>query len=97
MLTFANKKNYWLMIVTGKEFRSRQGKYVGAAFAGQDVVVRSRRGCFRIIPVPAAEEPSTTEEDMEQRLSGALKEVKDSIEGKTQLLSWEDMLHELDN
>lgn len=85
------------MIVTGREFRSRQGKYVGAAFSGQDVVVRSRKGYFRITPIPAAEEPVPSRADMEQKLSSALREVKNSMEGKKQLLSWEDMLNELDN
>lgn len=85
------------MIVTGREFRTRQGKYVGAAFSGQDVVVRSRKGCFRIIPVQAAEEPASNEIDLELQLASALKDVKDSLKGKKQLLSWEDMLNELDD
>lgn len=84
------------MIVTGREFRSRQGKYVGAAFSGQDVVVKSRMGNFRIIPIPA--EPTVpAKRNLERDLAHALKEAKDSLEGKQQLLSWEDMLNELDD
>lgn len=97
MVTFANKISYWLMIVTGREFRARQGKYISAAFSGQDVVVRSRRGSFRIIPVHDVDNTSSASPELEEQLSSALKEVKDSMEGKQQLMSWEEMLNELDD
>lgn len=97
MLTFANKITYELMIVSGKEFRARQGKYIGAAFSGEDVVVKSRRGNFRIIPIPAVDNCMSENPDLDQLLSSALTEVKDSMDGKKQLLTWEEMLNELDN
>lgn len=85
------------MIVTGREFRSRQGKYVGAAFSGQDVVVQSRIGKFRIIPLADAEQPTPKADRLERKLSSALKETSDALSGASQLMSWEEMLDELDN
>lgn len=40
-----------MMILTGREFRANQGKYFGAAKNGEDVIVRSRIGSFRIVPL----------------------------------------------
>lgn len=65
-------------VVTTREFRSNQGKYLTAALSGQSVFLKSRYGSFRIIPV---EEEST----IESRIAEGLKEVKEHIEGKKEL------------
>ena len=41
-----------MLVISGKEFRANQGKYLGLAAEGTDVLLKSRRkGSFRIIPV----------------------------------------------
>ena len=41
-----------MLVISGKEFRANQGKYLGLAAEGTDVLLKSRRkGSFRIVPV----------------------------------------------
>ena len=39
------------MIVTGRDFRANQSKYIGMAHSGEDVILKSRAGSVRLIPV----------------------------------------------
>ena len=39
------------MIVTGRDFRANQSKYIGFAHNGEDVILKSRAGSVRLIPV----------------------------------------------
>lgn len=39
------------MIVTGRDFRANQSRYIGMAHSGEDVILKSRAGCVRLIPV----------------------------------------------
>ena len=39
------------MIVTGRDFRANQSKYIGMAHSGEDVILKSRAGNVRLIPV----------------------------------------------
>jgi len=39
-----------MMVVTGREFRANQSKFIGAAYRGEEVVVKARAGSFRIVP-----------------------------------------------
>lgn len=66
-------------IVTAREFRSNQGKFLTAARSGQSVVLTSRYGNFKITPI--------TEEDeiVKKDIRAASAEVKAHIEGRIQL------------
>lgn len=66
-------------IVTAREFRSNQGKFLTAARSGQSVVLTSRYGNFKITPI--------TEEDeiVKKDIRAASAEVKAHIEGHIQL------------
>ena len=44
------------MIVTGREFRANQSRYIGIAHSGEDVILKSRAGSVRLIPVDTAEQ-----------------------------------------
>lgn len=44
------------MIVTARDFRANQSKYIGIAHSGQDVILKSRAGSVRLMPVDATEE-----------------------------------------
>ena len=39
------------MIVTGSDFRANQSRYIGLAHSGEDVILKSRAGNVRLIPV----------------------------------------------
>ena len=39
------------MIVTGRDFRANQSRYIGMAHSGEDVILKSRTGSVRLIPV----------------------------------------------
>ncbi len=43
------------MIVTGRDFRANQSKYIGFAHNGEDVILKSRAGSVRLIPVDTAD------------------------------------------
>ena len=40
-----------MTIVTSREFRSNQSKYFAMVNRGEDVILKSRAGAFRILPV----------------------------------------------
>ncbi len=39
------------MIVTSSDFSANQSKYIGIAHSGEDVILKSRAGSVRLIPV----------------------------------------------
>lgn len=66
-------------IVTAREFRSNQGKFLEAAKAGKSVVLTSRYGNFKILPITDADEIVARD------IRASLAEVKAHMEGKTDL------------
>ena len=43
------------MIVTGTDFRANPSRYIGIAHSGEDVILTSRAGSVRLIPVESVE------------------------------------------
>ncbi len=43
------------MIVTSRDFRANQSKYIGYAHSGEDVILKSRAGSVRLTPVDTSE------------------------------------------
>jgi antitoxin (DNA-binding transcriptional repressor) of toxin-antitoxin stability system len=84
-----------MIVLTGREFRANQAKYVGVAQSGEDVVVKSRVGSFRIVPI-AEDDIIISKNNLSESLYRALLEVKNAREGKGKLLSWEDFKHEME-
>lgn len=66
-------------IVSAREFRSNQGKFLTAARRGQSVLLISRYGNFKITPV--ADEDKIVENDIRE----AIAEVKAHLRGETTL------------
>lgn len=66
-------------IVSAREFRSNQGKYLTAARDGQAVILISRFGNFKITPV------SDADEIVERDLHAAHAEVKAHVRGEIEL------------
>lgn len=84
------------MIVTGRDFRANQSRYIGMAHDGEDVILKSRAGSVRLIPIDTAE-TTTGKRDLGVELRHALTDVKEAMQGREKLLTWEDLLNELDN
>lgn len=77
-----------MQIVTAREFRANQGKFLNAAMRGQAVLLTSRYGNFKITPV-------TEEDDLTTRICRGLEEVKLVQEGKLKAKSAREFLNEL--
>ncbi|MBP5338226.1 MAG: prevent-host-death family protein [Prevotella sp.] len=84
------------MIVTGRDFRANQSRYIGIAHSGEDVILKSRAGSVRLIPVDTSKK-NAGRRDLAVELRSALSDVKESMQGKKKLLSWEELLDELDD
>ena len=84
-----------MIVLTGREFRANQSKYLGVARSGEDVVVKSRAGSFRIVPI-ADSDIVIGKDDLSENLYKSLLEIKNAKEGKGKLLSWEKFRHEME-
>ena len=73
-------------VVTAREFRSNQGKFLIAAREGQSVLLTSRYGNFKITPV--------TSDDViiERDLREAINQVKEHMEGRIELPNAKDIV-----
>ena len=77
-----------MQVVTAREFRANQGKFLNAAQSGQSVLLTSRYGNFKITPV-------TEEDTLTTRICKGLREVKLMEEGKMPSKSARSFLNEL--
>ena len=85
-----------MVVVTGRDFRANTAKYVDVAYRGEDVVVKSRAGSFRIVPI-SKDDIVINKRDLTEELRGALLEAKESIEGKRKLNTLDNLINELRN
>ena len=83
-----------MLVVTGRDFKANTAKYVDVAYRGEDVVVKSRSGNFRVVPI-YDDDTSMDKRDMSFELRGALTEVKESLDGKRKLNTLDNLLNEL--
>lgn len=65
-------------VVSAREFRSNQGKYLTAAQAGQSVLLTSRYGNFKITPI--SDEDMIIEKELRGSLSEAIAHSRGEIE-----------------
>lgn len=84
-----------MIVLTGREFRANQAKYVGIAQSGEDVVVKSRAGSFRVVPI-TNDDIVVSKDYLSESLYRALLEVKKAKEGEGKLLSWEEFKYEME-
>ena len=85
-----------MLVVTGRDFRANTAKYVDVANRGEDVVVKSRAGSFRIVPI-SEDDIVINKRDLTEELRGALMEAKEASEGKRNLNTLENLIDELRN
>ena len=83
-----------MVVVTGRDFRANTAKYVGVALSGEDVVVKSRAGSFRVVPI-SEDDIIVNKRDLSAELREALIEAKESIEGKRKLNTLDNLIDEL--
>ncbi len=83
-----------MMVVSTRDFRTNQTKYLSMVKEGVDVILRSRAGNFKITPI-SEEDTVVNKIDLEERLKSALQSVMDAKAGKLELQSAEDLLNEL--
>lgn len=83
-----------MIVISTRDFRANQTKFLNMANDGKDVVLMSRsQGSFRIVPVK--EDDVLIERNLLVELKGALQEVKDNLQGKRELKSLEQLINEL--
>ena len=83
-----------MTIVSARDFRANQGKYFSMVNSGEHVILKSRTGSFKIVPI-SSDDIVSNKRDLAAELRGALQEVKDHMEGKKQLQSLDSLLEEL--
>lgn len=84
---FAEK--YRIMrVVTAREFRANQSKILTAARDGQSVMLTSRVGNFKIVPI-------TEDDTITDRICHGLEQVKLIREGKAKGYTVDELLDEL--
>lgn len=84
-----------MTIVSTREFRANQTKYLEMADRGEHVVLRSRRGNYRLTPMPV-EPIATPKRDITTEICQGMKDFHDYLNGdKSKMLTWEDMMDEL--
>ena len=84
-----------MMIVSARDFRANQGKYFSMVNSGEHVILKSREGSFRLVPVTSSDAVTETTQNIAADLRGALRELKDVIAGKKQLNTLDKLINEL--
>lgn len=84
-----------MVVVSTRDFRTNQTKYLNLAKAGEHVVLKSRAGNFRISPENAINDDLPNSRNLIEELKNALSEVKEAIAGKRTLQSAESLIDEL--
>lgn len=52
-----------MTVITGREFRANQGKYISMAHRGEDVILTSKNGDVRLMPIELNLGRNNNEED----------------------------------
>ena len=71
-----------MTIVSARDFRANQGKYFSMVNSGEHVILKSREGNFRLVPVTSSDSISDESQKIAAELRGALRELKEVIAGK---------------
>lgn len=84
-----------MVVISTRDFRTNQTKYLNLAKTGEYVVLKSRAGNFRIFPETEDNEMLKNPRDLVVELRSALQEVKEAIAGKRSLQTADSLLDEL--
>ena len=83
-----------MLVVSTRDFRTNQTKYLKKANAGEHVILKSREGSFRLVPVTPSDSVSENTQNIAEDLRGALRELKEVIAGKKQLNTLDKLINE---
>ena len=85
-IIFAKKRI--MTVVSIRDFRANQGKYLGLAASGESVILTSRAGSFKIVPI-TEDDGLVSKKDFLARVDEARKSIADgkgiSVSGKEEL------------
>lgn len=82
-----------MMVISTREFRANQTKFLDMAREGEDVILKSRSlGSFKLTPIKEKKEKVR---DITDDLVAALRQVKDHMDGKIKLKTAESLIDEL--
>ena len=84
-----------MTIVSARDYRANQGKYFSMVNSGEHVILKSREGNFRLVPVTSSDSISDESQKIAAELRGALRELKEVIAGKKQLNTLDSLIDEL--
>ena len=84
-----------MTIVSARDFRANQGKYFSMVNSGEHVILKSREGNFRLVPVTSSDSISDESQKIAAELRGALRELNEVIAGKKQLNTLDSLIDEL--
>lgn len=84
-----------MTIVSARDFRANQGKYFSMVNSGEHVILKSREGNFRLVPVTSSESISDESQKIAAELRGALRELKEVIARKKKLSTLDSLIDEL--
>jgi len=80
-----------MTLVSIRDFRSNQGKYLGLAASGESVILISRRGAFKIVPV-SEDDSLVSKSEFFAKIEAARASIQNgegiSVKGKEELSSF---------
>lgn len=84
-----------MIVISTRDFRANQTKFLDMVNNGEDIVLKSReKGSFKLVPI-REEDSIIGKRDLMAEVKGALQQVKEHLEGKIKLQSAESLLDEL--
>ena len=82
------RKEKIMTVISIRDFRANQGKYLGLAASGESVILTSRAGSFKIVPI-TEDDGLVSKKDFLARVDEARKSIADgkgiSVSGKEEL------------
>lgn len=83
-----------MIVISTRDFRANQTKYMKMANDGEDIILKSRStGTFRLVPL--REKTKKKKRDITDELVAALRQVKDHMDGKIELPTLDEVIDEL--
>ena len=81
-----------MLIISTREFRDKQGIYLGLAKEGEDIIVKSReKGSFKLVPI-TEDDALMSKEAFFEKIDKALQEAKEgkgkTVNSKKELLAY---------
>ena len=86
-----------MIVISTRDFRANQTKFLNMAKGGEDVILKSRSsGSFKLTPVEE-EDAVVKKRDITEDIVAALRQVREHLDGKIKLKSAESLIDELRN